>query len=126
MFTRVLADEVACSGPRLRNVGHVPRPNWDVHAAYGEHAPAACQQVLRPTLPQAATGTNEEPAVVAGNPDGDAVGTPCLALIGRDLDLALPGSGFDHSRLNSAIAAEEPPRRAFYSPLWLGQAQPGP
>jgi len=29
----VLADEVTCSGPRLRNVGEVPRPNWDVHAA---------------------------------------------------------------------------------------------
>src|SRR5499427_2555132 len=61
-----------------------------------EHAPAACQQVLRPVSPKAATGTNEEPAVVAGHPDGDAVGAPSLAPVGRDLDLALPGRSFNH------------------------------
>src|SRR5262249_2510486 len=92
----VLADEMACCGPRLRDVGEVPRPDWDVHASYVKYARATCQQVLRPVSPQAAPGTNEEPAVVARNPDGDAVGAPRLAPIGGDLALALPARGFDH------------------------------
>jgi hypothetical protein len=92
---KVLADQVPCSGSGLRNIGDVPRPNWDVHSAYVEHAPATCQQVLRPISPQATSGTNEEPAVVARNPDDDAAGATCLAPISCDLDLALLGRGFD-------------------------------